>query len=185
MTQNKKVTKPLPLLPLGIAVGALIIAVAGFLIWQTANSKLEFPDLEVATELPRKHVKNAKYFSFPPMGGDHNVQWQNCGVYEQPIKDENAVHSLEHGAVWIAYRPDIDSQQRQALVKFSLGRPYILLAPYPRLEAPITILAWGHRIKMQKINQDILARFTQKFAGSLKAPEPAGPCIGGIGNPRW
>jgi len=41
------------------------------------------------------------YTEKPPMGGAHNVVWQNCGVYEALIHSEHAVHALEHGAVWI------------------------------------------------------------------------------------
>ena len=45
----------------------------------------------------------------PPVAGEHNAAWQNCtgNVYDAPIANEHAVHSLEHGAIWITYRPDL------------------------------------------------------------------------------
>jgi hypothetical protein len=43
----------------------------------------------------------------PPAGGTHNDRWQNCGLYDAPVPWENAVHSLEHGTIWISYRPDL------------------------------------------------------------------------------
>jgi len=46
----------------------------------------------------------AKYDRNPPAGGAHNDVWLNCGVYGRPVRNENAVHALEHGAVWITYR---------------------------------------------------------------------------------
>ena len=55
------------------------------------------------------------YKENPPMGGTHNAIWQNCGVYEVPIHNEHAVHSMEHGAVWITYRPDLPADQIQSL----------------------------------------------------------------------
>ena len=42
----------------------------------------------------------------PPSGGDHNPIPLTCGYYDQQPPDEYAVHSLEHGAVWVAYDPD-------------------------------------------------------------------------------
>ena len=48
------------------------------------------------------------YPTSPPAGGAHDAAWLDCGVYDEPIRDENAVHDLEHGTVWISYRPDLD-----------------------------------------------------------------------------
>lgn len=48
------------------------------------------------------------YAASPPTSGPHFPAWQNCGFYTEPIRDETAVHSLEHGAIWIAYDPDLD-----------------------------------------------------------------------------
>jgi Protein of unknown function (DUF3105) len=168
-----------------IPLMAVVLAGLGVAIWQVVQPVVEFRDLETAADLSRKHVAKAKYFDFPPMGGDHSEKWQNCGVYEKAIETSNAVHSLEHGAVWIVYRGDLSLGQQKLLRKFALGRPYVLLSPLENMETRVAIVAWGHRIRMQAVDEALMARFVQKFAGSFKAPEPAGPCIGGIGNPQW
>jgi hypothetical protein len=55
----------------------------------------------------REHVDgNVDYPTDPPIGGDYNEVWANCKFYAEVIPNENAVHSLEHGAVWVAYSPD-------------------------------------------------------------------------------
>ncbi|MFI6012195.1 DUF3105 domain-containing protein [Streptomyces sp. NPDC051243] len=59
-----------------------------------------------AKKLGRNHVQTAvEYPMNPPVGGDHNKAWMTCDgtVYNKPIANENAVHSLEHGAVWVTY----------------------------------------------------------------------------------
>ena len=54
------------------------------------------------------HVEGAvDYPQDPPAGGPHAEVWQNCGFYDEPVVKERAVHSQEHGAVWITYRPDL------------------------------------------------------------------------------
>jgi hypothetical protein len=125
-----------------IPLMAVVLAGLGVAIWQALKPSLEFPDLETVVDLPRKHVAKAKYFDFPPMGSDHNEKWQNCGVYEKPIETSNAVHSLEHGAVWLVYRSDLSLVQQKALRKFALGRPYVLLSPLENMETRVAIVAW-------------------------------------------
>jgi len=56
----------------------------------------------------RNHVTTpVQYPQTPPAAGDHSPVWLNCGVYPEPVPDEQAVHSLEHGAVWVTYNPDL------------------------------------------------------------------------------
>ena len=45
------------------------------------------------------------YTETPPAGGPHDPVWEDCGVYTQQLRNENVVHALEHGTVWITYRP--------------------------------------------------------------------------------
>ena len=67
----------------------------------------------------------------PPVGGPHDPSWQKCAVYDAPVRPENAVHSLEHGAVWITYQPDLPESDREILAKLAEGQPYLLISPYP------------------------------------------------------
>src|SRR4051812_42310790 len=64
------------------------------------------------SNLSRNHTESpVNYPQNPPVGGPHNPVPQNCGFYSKPIRNENAVHSLEHGAVWITYRPALPQSQ--------------------------------------------------------------------------
>ena len=51
----------------------------------------------------------------PPVAGPHSPIWHSCGFYSAPITNESAVHSMEHGAVWITFRPDLPVSQVAAL----------------------------------------------------------------------
>jgi hypothetical protein len=62
----------------------------------------------------QQHVTTpVTYTESPPVGGPHDPEWADCTgtVYTVDIRHENALHSLEHGAVWIAYNPDTFSLQ--------------------------------------------------------------------------
>jgi Protein of unknown function (DUF3105) len=164
----------------------VLIGGIGLIVWRLFAQANEFVGLEQAKDLERRHVKGKVYYpSEPPMGGNHIVVWQNCGIYKLPVVTENAVHSLEHGAVWITYRQDLSKTEQQHLEKLVLGKPYVLLTPYTKQPTAISLIAWEHRLRLKSVDDDVINRFIKKFAGSLEVPEPAGPCIGGLGKPRW
>ncbi|GHF40179.1 DUF3105 domain-containing protein [Deinococcus metalli] len=124
------------------------------------------------------------YAENPPAGGAHNPIWQNCGVYSQPLYNEYAVHSLEHGAVWITYRPDLDSAQVDTLKKLVDGRPYTLLSPYDGLPSPVVISAWGAQLKVEKADDARLKAFLDKYEQGPTAPERGAACSGGYSSTR-
>lgn len=119
----------------------------------------------------------------PPAGGPHAATWQNCGIYDQPIPSETAVHSLEHGAVWLTYRPDLPPADVERLRDLTRGRTHVLLSPFPGLPAPVAASAWGVQLQVDTAADERLGQFVQRFAQGPQAPEPGAPCIGGIGAP--
>jgi hypothetical protein len=71
------------------------------------------------------------YPQTPPVGGNHNAVWLNCVVYPTPVPNENAVHSMEHGAMWITYQPTLPAADVTTLQHAVAGRSYVILSPYP------------------------------------------------------
>jgi putative peptide zinc metalloprotease protein len=124
------------------------------------------------------------YEQHPPVGGRHAPVWQNCSFYARPIADENAVHSLEHGAVWLAYRPDLPASEVDALRRIAHARTYVLVSPYPNLRSDVVASAWGRQLSVASTTDARLGRFVEAFRLSKRAPESGGPCSGGTGRPR-
>ena len=117
-----------------------------------------------------------------PAGGPHAAVWQNCGFYGEPIDAEPAAHSLEHGAVWLTYRPDVVDG---STLKRFVGRfEKVLVSPVPGQAQPITATAWGHRLEVDDPDDPRLEQFVNEFEGSSEAPEPGGACTGGLGTPE-
>jgi putative peptide zinc metalloprotease protein len=133
----------------------------------------------------RLHVQvPVDYSHVPPVGGNHAPLWQNCGFYDTPIADENAVHSLEHGAVWIAYRPGLDEDQIATLRNLAGDRSHVIVSLYPDLSAPLVATAWGHQLRLDSANDPRLDEFVNAFHLGRQAPERGGPCSGGVGTPN-
>jgi hypothetical protein len=117
----------------------------------------------------------------PPVGGPHNPVWQNCGVYTEPVKNEHAVHSLEHGAVWITYQPELDTAQVEKLAEITRQSSHRLLSPYPGIDSPIVVTAWGYQLKLTSADDPQLMAFIQQYEQSPDGPEPGAPCDGAEG----
>jgi hypothetical protein len=128
----------------------------------------------------RAHVEGpVSYPQTPPVGGNHAPIWQNCGFYDTPIPNESAVHSLEHGAVWITYQPDVPEEQVAALRQLAHRQPYVLVSPFPDLPAPIVASAWGYQLYLEASDDPRLAEFVRAFRLGPQAPERGAPCLGG------
>jgi hypothetical protein len=136
------------------------------------------------SNLSRNHTEApVDYPQSPPVWGDHNPVWQNCGFYSKPIRNENAVHSLEHGAVWITYRPDLPQGQVET-IKNLAEKSYVLASPYPGLPSPVVVSAWGKQLKVDSANDPRLEQFVSAYRQGPQTPEPGAPCTGGVGAPQ-
>jgi hypothetical protein len=172
---------------LSVGVVAVTFAVAGS--FATGGSGSLPPGTQTFAEPDHAHVSGTvTYDRVPPAGGAHNATPLNCGVYTQPVPNENAVHSLEHGAVWITYLPTLTADQvglLQKLVTSSYvgAERYVILSPYVGLPSPIVVSAWGVQLGVQQASDSRLADFIHQFAGSGQGGEAGGPCTGGVGNP--
>jgi uncharacterized protein DUF3105 len=125
-------------------------------------------------------TQRVAYDQSPPFGGPHDVVWAGCSgiVYPTAVRSENMVHSLEHGAVWIAYNPDqIKDAQLDKLKVRVEGQPYMMLSPYPGLDRPISLQSWGHRLKLDNPDDPRIDDFIRSLRQNrYQNPEPGGSC---------
>ncbi len=136
--------------------------------------------LEVYSNLSREHVTNVDIpdEGVPPVGGVHDPTPLTCGVYREPVPVANAVHSLEHGAIWIAYHPDVSDELVAELESYVDN--YTLIAPYPGLQNEVVVTAWGYRLRFDGAPDERLDQFITRYKG--QGPEPGASCRG-VGSP--
>jgi len=143
--------------------------------------------LEVAPEDPsHEHSEQRQtYDADPPFGGPHFPQWLACDVYDEPVPVELAVHSLEHGAVWLAHRPDLPQEAVDQLAALAeQDEEYVLVSPYPGLPSPVVAATWGRQLAVEQATDPRLEQFVEVFAGGDSGGEPGAPCRGGGLTPR-
>lgn len=112
------------------------------------------------------------YASDPPVSGAHRPIPADCGVYSAQIPKENMVHTLEHGAVGILYKPDADPDEIKEIEQIvkSYGS-HTFSAPYPTLEDPYTVIAWAHLMRLDEFDKAAITEFIDVFREGGDAPE--------------
>lgn len=124
-----------------------------------------------------------EYQMDPPAGGPHWGGWLNCGIYTEPQENERAVHALEHGAVWVTYNPDEVSGADLDTLRERMPRTYSILSPYPGLDSPVVVSAWGAQITLDDVNDERLDGFLAQYWQSGTAPELGAACTGAVDGP--
>ena len=171
----------------GIAIVVVIALVA--VIVTTAKTSVpasiaSINGVQIYPVLATKHVDGlVKYQQTPPVGGEHAAALLNCAIYASPVPNEDAVHSLEHGAVWITYNPSIITGSSLTRLRQSIPKTYAILSPFQGLPSPIVASAWGAQLRMNQVGDPRIAQFLAKYRGAKSAPEPGAPCTGGIDGP--
>jgi hypothetical protein len=119
------------------------------------------------------------YDHVPSVGGEHFPVPATCGFYEaEPPPDEFVVHSLEHGAIWIAYSPDLDEAQVAALRDLASRQAKVIVTPHDGLEAPIVATAWTRQLTLDSVDDPRLQQFIEQYRDGPNAPEPGAACEG-------
>ena len=180
-------------LVVGIA-GALAALLIGVVVVVIVRSERQDGEVERLAKSPiegvddfgeqtANHVEtDVEYAQDPPVGGDHlpAPRWQNCGYYDAPVQDEAGVHSLEHGAVWITYDPELPTEQVSQLEKLAADNSYLLVSPREDLPSAVVASAWGLQLKLDDVSDERLAAFMVKYMQGEQTPEPGAPCSGGV-----
>ncbi|WP_144662976.1 DUF3105 domain-containing protein [Paenarthrobacter nicotinovorans] len=172
----------------GLVVAAIIAAVAFVVVGEVRQREetraAATRPIEGEQDFPgqsRNHTREpVSYPRTPATGGDHAPVWTNCGIYTVPVEQTRAVHSLEHGAVWLTYRPDLAKEQITELTKLVGNQDYIVLSPVPGQASAVTVTAWGKQLSVDSSGDARLASFIRKYRQGPQTPEPGAVCTGGV-----
>lgn len=127
--------------------------------------------------LKREHTDDpVAYPQTPPVGGMHSPKWATCGFYAESIETEQGVHSMEHGAVWLTYSPDLAADQVATLQAMVAGRTHLLVTPFDGLPTPVVASAWGEQLQLQSASDPRLLEFVNYYEQGPQTPEPGVPC---------
>jgi hypothetical protein len=179
-------------LPLVLAtVGAVLVlgaALAAPLVDQALRGEeevqraLDLTLVETWEITDRTHTTDdVTYPQTPPAGGEHAPIWLACGVYDEPVRDENAVHDLEHGTVWITHDPALSAGDVEALAAELPDNG--IMSPREGLPSPVVVTVWGTQLQLDGVADKRLGLFLEEYGDGHTAPEFGVTCQGGTPDP--
>lgn len=167
--------------------GDFVTVIAAIQDGQTTAEELEYPFVaqqEHVDSLGTWDGVNPEYDLAPPVGGNHLSVWQTCNgsVYDGPVVDGNAVHSMEHGAVWLTYDPALVEQADiDALALLVSARDYSLMSPYPGQGVAVSLQSWGNRYQTEDPADPKIGEYLDTYVLNERFnPEPNATCSGGV-----
>lgn len=167
----------------GLIVASIVLAPAPPKQYEAGSEGVEIEGVETFENVT-EHVEGmVDYEQNPPAGGPHNAVWLNCGIYDQPVPSENAVHSLEHGAVWVTYDADEVTGEELDTLKSQLPSNYVILSPYEGLDSPIVLSNWNHQLQLDSADDERIGQFFEEYWRSQDVPEPGASCTGALDAP--
>ena len=128
----------------------------------------------------QEHVTTpVTYEQSPPVGGPHDGEWADCTgtVYDVQIRQENAVHSMEHGAVWITYDPEVVSGDALDTLTALADESGRMVSPNPGQDSPISLQSWNHQLKVDSADDPRIEQFADFLTFNQEFfPEPGASC---------
>lgn len=95
--------------------------------------------------LGREHIADgtvySSYNSNPPTSGPHYPNPAPTGFYDKELRDERVVHNLEHGNVWISYKPGLSPDVIKVLRNFAGGN--VIVTKRSANDLDVALAAWG------------------------------------------
>ena len=164
---------------------AIVVIALGLLLYLNLQEPEALTDLQRFVGLDRAHDEEVVYddTGLPPVGGIHSGVWQNCGIYDEPIETKNAVHSMEHGAVWVTYQTDLAADDVETLRDEVSQYRYAILSPFEGLQSPVVLTAWGIQLEVDSADDSRIATFLDRYVQGPQTPEIGATCSDGNGTP--
>ena len=166
--RNKKIKSWVPwIIFVGIVIGLVYWAIVA------AQKAEESRPGQAVTIMSSEHIDvgdpHESYNSNPPTSGPHAgpLPW---GFHEDEVADEDAIHNLEHGGIWISYK-DLDQQSIDTLREIARENSQsVVVSPRAANENKVAVASWGRLMKLETVDFDSIMEFIRK--NKNKSPEP-------------
>ncbi len=162
-----------------IFIAVVVFVGLGFYLFTKSNKPVDPANLPGQTfenqgqaHIPAGEKQHLTYNSNPPSSGPHWPAPAEWGIYKAQQPDELLVHNLEHGGIWISYKPDTEAETIKKLEDFATRYRKIIIEPRAENDQKIALSAWTHVQKMDVYDENTILKFIEAYydQGPEKVP---------------
>ena len=161
---------------------AIVLVVGGLAYWGIIASRRGVQNApgDKYADQGQQHVALDYQFTYnsnPPTSGPHYASPANWGAYDYEANDKIFIHNLEHGGVWIAYRPTVATSTIDDLkaVAEEFGGSKIVMAPRAANDSDVAIVAWARLLKLNLVGGALTDDQKNQIRAFYKAYKNKGP----------
>ena len=180
-TRVDSAIRRLRMVRLCIALGiiAFIVGIVGVSIWAVRRNKEDIPG-EIFANQGQEHVpltNESTYNSNPPTSGPHYAQPANWEIYDYEVNDKIFIHNLEHGGIWISYRPTVSAKAVEDLksIVSEFSGSQIVMAPRTINDTDVAVSAWTRMMKFNLTADGLSDEQKNQIRAFYKALKNRGP----------
>lgn len=156
------------------AIAALVVGGSGYGLYYLTSQPEKLRPGETFAILGREHISvgasHPAYNSNPPTSGWHHAEPADWGVYQQELPDEQLIHNLEHGGIWISYK-DVDQETKSHIEAIGTRYPgSVVVTPRSANDTKIVLASWGRLEMLESFDETSIVSFIE--ANKNKSPEP-------------
>lgn len=167
-----------------ILIGVIIVVVLGFILFQSNDgnapadtSPKGTPQSEQSVDITGQveefeieganHIAagqtGVEYKTNPPTSGSHWPNAAEWNFYDDELTDEQLVHNLEHGGIWISYK-DLSEEEINTLKEIEAeNKGAVIITPREANDARIVVASWGRYMKLENIDRESIQNYINEY----------------------
>ncbi len=162
---------------IAVLIAVLVIVVAGYyLVSKKSPEEIAFEQKVDEVSLEGKveefkiegvnHISSKEtvlYKTNPPTSGPHWSTPADWRFYDKELPDEQLVHNLEHGGIWITYK-DLDKGSINKLKSIAKNNNNsVVITKRDENEDSVVVASWGRMMKLVEVDKALIQKYIDTY----------------------
>jgi len=162
---------------IAVLIAVLVIVVAGYyLVSKKSPEEIAFEQKVDEVSLEGKveefkiegvnHISSKEtvlYKTNPPTSGPHWSTPADWRFYDKKLPDEQLVHNLEHGGIWITYK-DLDKGSINKLKSIAKNNNNsVVITKRDENEDSVVVASWGRMMKLVEVDKALIQKYIDTY----------------------
>jgi hypothetical protein len=125
------------------------------------DGKVEEFEIEGANHIGAEQTTT--YNTNPPTSGSHWASPAGWGFNDKELPDEQLVHNIEHGGIWITYK-DLDEESINRLKDIAKSNSNsVVITKREENNNPLVVASWGRMMRLTEVDEALIQKYIDTY----------------------